>query len=101
MIVAAPEYAHGVPGALKNALDWLVGDETFTGKPTMLINVAPRAFHAQAQLREVLATMAARIVPKASVIVGLAGLDTADAVAADARVASRLREGLEGLLAAL
>jgi NAD(P)H-dependent FMN reductase len=24
LIIAAPEYAHGLPGALKNALDWLV-----------------------------------------------------------------------------
>ena len=43
LVIAAPEYAHGLPGALKNALDWLVASETFAGKPTALINtVAPR-----------------------------------------------------------
>ncbi len=44
----------------KNALDWLVASETFAGKRVALINASPRAFHAQADLREILATMAAR-----------------------------------------
>ena len=42
LIIAAPEYAHGVPGALKNALDWLVASETFAGKPVALVNASPR-----------------------------------------------------------
>src|SRR6185503_5853507 len=25
VLIACPEYAHGVPGVMKNALDWLVG----------------------------------------------------------------------------
>jgi len=66
LVIAAREYAHGVPGALKNALDWLVASETFAGKPVMLINASPRAFHAQASLCEILATMAARLIPRPS-----------------------------------
>jgi NAD(P)H-dependent FMN reductase len=65
LLIACPEYAHGIPGAFKNALDWLVGDVSFPGKPVALLNVAPRASHAQAQLREVLTTMSARIVEEA------------------------------------
>lgn len=102
LIVAAPEYAHGVPGALKNALDWLVGSEAFAGKPTMLINVAPRAFHAQAQLREILATMGARVAPEACVAIPLASRsEAAEAIAADESLAAKLRAGLNGLLAAI
>ena len=43
LVIAAPEYAHGVPGALKNALDWLVASDAIPGKPIALLNTAPRA----------------------------------------------------------
>ena len=29
LLIACPEYAHGVPGAFKNLLDWLVGSLEF------------------------------------------------------------------------
>src|SRR5215471_687580 len=32
IILSTPEYAHGVPGVLKNALDWLVGGFDFINK---------------------------------------------------------------------
>jgi chromate reductase, NAD(P)H dehydrogenase (quinone) len=67
LVIACPEYAHGIPGAFKNALDWLMGCTDFPGKPVMLINTAPRASHAQAQLVEVLTIMSARIVHEACV----------------------------------
>ena len=73
IVIAAPEYAHGVPGVLKNALDWLVASETFAGKRVVLINASPRAFHAQANLREILSTMAARLLADAFVTLPLTG----------------------------
>ena len=102
LIIAAPEYAHGVPGALKNALDWLVASETFAGKPTMLINTSPCAFHAQASLREILSTMAARLIPEAFAPISLTGKPaTADDILADPVCAQRLKESLEALIAAI
>jgi chromate reductase, NAD(P)H dehydrogenase (quinone) len=99
IVIAAPEYAHGAPGVLKNALDWLVASETFAGKPVVLINTSPRAFHAQASLREILATMAARLVPEAFASLSLTGKSvTAEDVLADPANARRLRESLEALL---
>ena len=99
IVIATPEYAHGVPGALKNALDWLVASETFAGKPVVLINASPRAFHAQASLRETLATMAARLVPEAFVALSLARKPlTTEEILADAVGATRLSESLETLL---
>src|SRR6266496_3093591 len=43
VLISSPEYAHGVPGALKNALDWIVGSLEFPGKPVALINISPRS----------------------------------------------------------
>jgi chromate reductase, NAD(P)H dehydrogenase (quinone) len=43
LLISSPEYAHGVPGVLKNALDWLVSGEKFLGKAIALINASPRA----------------------------------------------------------
>jgi chromate reductase, NAD(P)H dehydrogenase (quinone) len=101
LVIAAPEYAHGLPGALKNALDWLVASETFAGKPTALINTSPRAFHAQASLREILSTMAARLIPEAFVSISLTGKAvTPEEILADAVNKQRLTESLEALTVA-
>jgi chromate reductase, NAD(P)H dehydrogenase (quinone) len=102
LVIAAPEYAHGIPGALKNALDWLVASETFAGKPTALINTSPRAFHAQASLREILSTMAARLTPEAFAAIALTGKAvTVDDVLADTVCTRQLTESLEALIAAV
>jgi chromate reductase, NAD(P)H dehydrogenase (quinone) len=67
LLISSPEYAHGVPGSLKNALDWLVASVEFPGKAVALLNTLPRATHASAQLSEILVTMGARLIPEASV----------------------------------
>lgn len=71
VLIACPEYARGIPGAFKNALDWLVASEQFPGKPVALFNASPRASDAQAALRLVLGTMSAQLVERASVSVNL------------------------------
>ncbi len=57
VIVSCPEYAHGVPGGLKNALDWLVSRDAAVGKPAMLVHASPRSLYARAALAEVMRTM--------------------------------------------
>ena len=41
VLLATPEYAGGMPGTLKNALDWLVGSGELLGKPVVIISAAP------------------------------------------------------------
>lgn len=77
LLIASPEYAHGVSGAIKNALDWLVGFPPFEHKPVAILNASARGHHADAALRETLRTMAANIVEAASVTVPIPGA-TAD-----------------------
>lgn len=83
ILISSPEYAHGVPGVLKNALDWVVGSGETVEKPFALLNPSPRSTFAQASLIEILTTMAARLINQASVTVPLAGknLDEADIIA--------------------
>jgi chromate reductase len=102
LIIAAPEYAHGVPGAFKNALDWLVASDAFPGKPVAMINTAPRSFHAQSALRETLATMSARLIPEAFVALPLTGkmVDAAE-IAANPRFAAALRAALDAFVEAI
>jgi len=75
LIIASPEYAHGISGVLKNALDWLVASDGFPLLPVALINTSPRAHHAQDALREVLGTMSAIVVDPACIDVTLLGSD--------------------------
>ncbi|MDB5803088.1 MAG: NADPH-dependent reductase [Betaproteobacteria bacterium] len=79
LLIASPEYAHGITGPMKNALDWLVSIENFAGKPVAVWNASPRSIHADASLREILNTMSAEIVEEASIALPLvgAGLDEA------------------------
>lgn len=57
IIVSCPEYAHGVPGGLKNALDWLVSHDAAIAKPAMLAHASPRSLFARAALAEIMRTM--------------------------------------------
>ncbi|HQX59134.1 MAG TPA: NADPH-dependent FMN reductase [Burkholderiaceae bacterium] len=97
LLIASPEYAHGVTGTIKNALDWLVGFEPFACKPVAVLNASSRAHHADAALREILKTMAAAIVEPASVLVPPLGANPADALAFDHAVEQPIRETLTAL----
>ena len=98
VLISSPEYAHGVPGVLKNALDWIVGSGEIVGKPVALFNASPRATHAQASLTETLRVMSAELIADASIGVPLGGrnLDAAGIVA-DLELSSVVRSALAAL----
>ncbi len=102
LLFAVPEYAHGVPGALKNLLDWLVGGEEFIYKPIALLNASPRAAHAQASLQETIRTMSGNVIEEASIAVPLLGrsLDPAS-IAADREIADPLRGAIAAFARAI
>jgi chromate reductase len=96
LLLSSPEYAHGIAGSFKNGLDWLVRSLEFPEKPVAMLNVAPRAHHADAQLAEVLRTMSARLVAQAVLPVQGSGLDAAG-IAGNVALAAQLRAVLERL----
>lgn len=96
LVIASPEYAHGISGAMKNALDWLVSGEEFIRIPIMLINTSPRAHHAQEALREVVVTMSGSIVENACLSLPLlgSGLNSAE-ILQDAELSASLESHLQ------
>jgi NAD(P)H-dependent FMN reductase len=98
LLIASPEYAHGVSGTIKNVLDWLVGFEPFAEKPVAIFNASPRAHHADDALREILRTMCAVIVEEASVTIPLLGAGlTEDALVEHPTVSRTVRNALAAL----
>jgi len=73
LLICSPEYAHGVPGVLKNALDWLVGDPRFDGTPVAVVNASALSSHAHSQLLEIFRTMSARLAPPEGVVLPFLG----------------------------
>ena len=63
LLLAVPEYAFGIPGAFKNALDWTVGSGSLYRKPVALLDVAPsgRGAHVRQALDHVLAALDADV----------------------------------------
>ncbi|KGT88067.1 NADPH-dependent FMN reductase [Enterobacter cancerogenus] len=64
VLLVSPEYAHGVTGVIKNALDWIVSSGEFLDKPVSMPNLSVRAHLAHSQLTETLKVMGA-LLPEA------------------------------------
>jgi chromate reductase len=86
LVIVTPEYNHGIPGVLKNALDWAsrpFGQSALIDKPVLVISVSS-AFtggaRAQAQVNETLLAIGARIVGGPQVVIG--------------NVAEKIRDGI-------
>jgi NAD(P)H-dependent FMN reductase len=92
VLFSSPEYAHGVPGAFKNALDWVVGSGELVDKRVGLLSPSAMSHYAHPQIVEILTTMSAVVVPRATVVIDLPrrGVD-ADRLARDPAVSSVLR----------
>jgi chromate reductase len=101
VLISSPEYAHGIPGVLKNALDWVVGSGELVGKLVGLLSASAASRFAHPQLVEVLTVMNATLVPEATVVLDIPrrGAD-AEHLAADPVVAPALTDIVAALVAA-
>jgi chromate reductase len=92
VVFATPEYAFGIAGALKNALDWVVGSGELVGKPVFLIGASTMptgASYALEALDRTLRVMSADVLGTLSVAHVRAKLD-ADGRVTDAATTQAL-----------
>jgi NAD(P)H-dependent FMN reductase len=93
VLLSSPEYAHGVPGVLKNALDWVVGSGEFMHLPVALVNASAFSSFVTEQLRETLTVMMADVVVATSLSLRGRPSNAAD-ILMQPQAAAELREAL-------
>jgi NAD(P)H-dependent FMN reductase len=69
LLICTPEYAFGVPGALKNALDWTVSSSEFVNKPVALITASSQGQHAHAAMKLILTAINATLSEEAMLLI--------------------------------
>jgi chromate reductase len=106
VVIVSPEFNYGLPGVLKNALDWAsrpYGVATLTGKPVLTVTESP-AFtggaRAHAPLNEVLLAIGARITPRPQAVIPAVHEKITDGRLSDPEVLTFLSAGVDDLLVA-
>lgn len=80
VVIVTPEYNHGIPGVLKNALDWAsrpYGKSCLVNKPTLVVSISPAftgGVRAHAQVNETLLSIPAQVLGGPQVVIG--GIET-------------------------
>jgi chromate reductase, NAD(P)H dehydrogenase (quinone) len=95
IVFSSPVYAGGYPGALKNALDWLVGTDAFVEKPFIMLSASNRVPGVEQSLILVLETMGGVHVRDASTTVPLLGSSLSVAnIVGDIEMSNSVRSSL-------
>jgi chromate reductase, NAD(P)H dehydrogenase (quinone) len=69
ILICTPEYAAGVSGALKNAIDWTVSGMEFYNKPVALITAATSGYLAHASLLGTLLIIQSKITTDSQLLI--------------------------------
>ncbi|MBD1366003.1 NAD(P)H-dependent oxidoreductase [Mucilaginibacter sp. ZT4R22] len=99
IIICTPEYAYGVPGQLKNALDWMVSSSSVVDKPVALITASLGGEAAHAAMQLILGALSARVIPEAALLVQFVRSKVnGDGVITDHETEERVKKLVEELL---
>ncbi len=102
VLIVTPEYSHGVPGLLKNALDWASRPretQPMSRRPVALMGASPGVTgtaRAQEQLKLAVMAMGAQVYPAPTVAVGGAKDKLADGRITDERTEKFTKRYLSG-----
>ncbi len=99
VLICTPEYAMGVPGSLKNALDWCVSSSTLSQRPVMVVVASLGGEKALASLLDTLQVIEAVVRPDTTVHIPFARTKVnAEGIVTDDAMRERLERALDALL---
>jgi NAD(P)H-dependent FMN reductase len=102
VVICTPEYAFGMPGVLKNALDWVVSSGEFNEKPVAAISASPLPSGGDKALASLLLTMTALgTITDSNMTLSIAGIKkkmNEDGGVTDSQTLQQLRSVLENLI---
>jgi NAD(P)H-dependent FMN reductase len=98
VIICTPEYAHGVPGSLKNAIDWTVSTNEFSHKPTALITASTDGRAGHAALLETLRTIEAGNIDQLQLLIQFVRTKINGTTISDGQTLVAIQELITGLL---
>jgi len=102
ILICTPEYAFGIPAALKNALEWTVSSGEFVDKPTALITASSQGQHGHAALQLVLGAISAKLPDEAKLLIPFVRTKVnPDGSVTDAGVLASLKIVLRALIDAI
>ena len=105
LVICSPEYNYGMPGVLKNAIDWASRPgfaSPLKGKPALIVTTSPGLFggvRAQSHIRDALAATLARPVARPHVAIPAVDKKLVDGRIVDDTTLQLLRAALDDLLA--
>lgn len=100
LVISSPEYNYGMPGVLKNALDWLsrpAFNSPMKGKPVLVLTSSigyAGGARAQHQIRETLIAMLARPVVRPDIAIPAVHQSIVDGVLTDSAALDFMRQGV-------
>jgi NAD(P)H-dependent FMN reductase len=98
ILICTPEYAFGVPGSLKNAIDWTVGSGELTNKPVAVVTAASGGDKAHAALLLILSALSSNVNAEATLLIPFIRTKVKNGEIVDREVLKQLKNVISSLV---
>jgi chromate reductase len=98
ILICTPEYAFGVPGSLKNALDWTVGTMEMNNKPTALITASTGGERGHESMLHTLAALSTKVSEGSSLLISFIRSKIKEGKIADEKVKEDIKVVVDSLV---
>lgn len=98
ILICTPEYAMGIPGSLKNALDWTVSSMEFSQKPTALITASTSGEKGHQSLLATLKAIEANIDDNTALLISTPKMKIKDGIITDAETLEKVESLMRNLI---